>query len=256
MRNLIRSIGIGAALALTVATGALAKPEAVQVGNLVLTHDGAVSPEKLPRHEQAPVSAWISASLASRDGSHLPAVTEATIDVDDDVQVDAKGLPVCRYSQLQSRDTAAARRACGAAIVGKGKARAEIAFPEQNPIMAASPLTIFNGGVEGGTTTLFVHAFITVPVPAAVVTTVKIAPIHRGPYGLEVVAKIPPISGGAGSLTDVKLAIGRKFTYRGRKSSFLSASCPSGRHLIQGRVRFADGTVADLARVLPCTASG
>jgi hypothetical protein len=255
MRNLIRSISIAVALSLALAAGALAKPEAVQVGNLVLTHDGAISPTKLSRHEQTPISAWISAAVASRDGSHLPAVSEAVIEVDDDVRVDAEGLPVCRGNQLQSRDSRAARRVCRGAIVGKGRARAEIEFPEQKPIMASSPLTIFNGGVQGRTTTLFVHAFITVPVPAAVVTTVKVTTIHRGPYGLEVVAKIPPISGGAGSLADARLEIGRRFSYRGKKSSFLSASCPSGRHLIQGRVRFADDTVLNLARVLPCTAS-
>lgn len=225
MRNLIRSTSIGVALALIVASAALAKPEAVQVGNLVLTHDGAITPKKLPRHEQAPISAWISAAVATRDGSHVPAVREAVIDVDDDIQLDARGLPVCRSGQLKSRDTSAARRACGKAIVGRGSARAEIEFPEQNPILASSPLTIFNGGVKGHTTTLFIHAFITVPVPAAVVTTVKITTIHRGPYGLEVVAKIPPISGGAGSLTSAKLEIGRRFTYRGRKQSLLTASC-------------------------------
>jgi hypothetical protein len=211
---------------------------------------------KLPRHRQAPISAWISATVATKDGSHFPAVREAVIDVDNDVRVDANGLPVCTLGQLRSRDSRAARQACSKAIVGTGKARAEIEFPEQKPIIASSPLTIFNGGVKGKTTTLFIHAFITVPVPAAVVTTVKITTIHRGPYGLEVVAKIPPISGGAGSLTQAKLEIGRNFTYRGEKRSFLTASCPSGRHLIQGRVDFVDGTVLDLARVLPCTASG
>jgi hypothetical protein len=256
MRNLVRSTCIGVVLALIAAGGALAKPEAVQVGNLVLTHDGAVSPTKLPRHAQAPIDAWISTAIATRDGSHIPAVREAVIDVDDDIRVDAKGLPVCKKNQLQSRDARDARRVCGKAIVGKGSARAEIEFPEQNPIIASSPLTIFNGGVKGGTTTLFVHAFITVPVPAAVVTTVKINTIHRGPFGIEVAAKIPPISGGAGSLADAKLEIGRKFTYRGRKVSFISASCPSGRHLIQGRVLFADKTALNLARVLPCTPSG
>jgi hypothetical protein len=256
MGNLIRGIGVSVALASIATTGALAKPETVGVGNLVLTHDGAISPTRLPKHRQAPVSAWISATAATRDGSHVTAVSEAVIDVDRDVQVHTAGLPVCALGRLSSRDSRAARQVCGKAIVGTGKARVEIEFPEQKPIMASSPLTIFNGGVEGKTTTLFVHAFITVPVPAAVVTTVKITTIHRGPYGLEVVAKIPPISGGAGSLTDARLEIGRKFTYRGKKSSFLTASCPSGRNLFKGRVRFVDGTVIDLARVLPCTASG
>src|SRR4051794_8772360 len=101
MKALIRSFSIGSALALIVATGALAKPEAVQVGNLVLTHDGAVSPTRLPRHRQAPISAWISAAAATRDGSHVPAVSEAVIDVDNDIQVHAAGLPVCTLGRLR-----------------------------------------------------------------------------------------------------------------------------------------------------------
>jgi hypothetical protein len=152
MRNLIRSAVIGTVLALAVGGSALAKPEVVQVGNLVLSHDGGISPTKLPKHEQAPIDAFISASVATLDGSHLPAAREALIELDKNIQVNAEGLPVCEGGQLSSRNTSAARRACGGAIVGTGSACVEIAFPEQTPIMASSPLTMFNGGVRGRTT--------------------------------------------------------------------------------------------------------
>src|SRR5215218_6847609 len=130
MRKLIRG---------TVAGVAFAKPESVRVGNLVLTHDGGISPSELPRRGQAPVDAFISASIATGDGSHLPAAREAIIDLDKSVHVNAKGLPACARRQLTSRDTVAAKRACGGAIVGSGTARVEIAFPEQAPVMATSP---------------------------------------------------------------------------------------------------------------------
>jgi hypothetical protein len=210
MRNLIRSMVIGVALALVVAGSAPAKPETVRVGNLVLVDDGWLSPTKLPKHKQGPVNAYLSASISTVDGSHLPAAREVVVDLDKHVHVNAEGLPVCRAGRLTSRNTGDARRACGKAIVGKGDARVEVAFPEQAPIMASSPLTIFNGGVKGGKTTLFIHGFITVPVPAAVVATVEITPIREGHFGSRIVAKIPKISGGAGSLTKTKLKIDQK----------------------------------------------
>jgi hypothetical protein len=253
MRHLVRCTVLGAALALFVAGGAFAKPETVRVGNLALTHDGGISPAALPRHEQAPIDAFISASIAALDGSHLPAAREAVIDLDKSVHVNAKGLPVCRRAQLDSRDIDAARKACGGAIVGKGSARVEIAFPEQAPILATSPLTMFNGGVAGGKTTIFIHAFLTVPVPAAVVTPVVLTPSHRGRYGTHIVAKVPAIAGGAGSLTDARLKIDRKFTYRGKTLSYLTAACPAKLHLIRGRVLFDDETLVQLSRALPCT---
>src|SRR6476646_461677 len=253
MRHLIRCAVLGGALALFVAGGAFAKSETVRVGNLSLTHDGGISPTVLPRHEQAPIDAFISAAIATIDGSHPPAAREAALDLDKDVHVNAKGLPVCKRVQLDSRDTDAARKVCGGAIVGRGSARVEIAFPEQGTVFATSPLTMFNGGVRGGKTTIFIHAYLTVPVPAAVVTPVVLTPLRSGPYGTHIVAKVPAIAGGSGSLIDAKLKIDRKFTYRGEQRSYLTAACPTGAQVIRGRVLFDDDTLVRLSRLLPCT---
>lgn len=258
MKNLIRRTAICAALALIVVGSALAesktKSEVVRVGNLVLRDSSrGISPIKLPKHKQVPIMANLSASVTTVDGSHLPAAREVVIDIDKSIHVNAKGLPICKGGQLEARDTKTARRICGKATVGTGSGLVEIAFPEQKPLMVSSPLTMFNGGVKGGKTTILIHAFITVPAPAAIVTTVKITPIRRGPYGIHTVSKIPVIAGGAGSVTKFKLRIDRKFTHRGKKKSYLTASCPRGRHLTKGRVLFDDGTLLRVARILPCS---
>ena len=52
--------------------------------------------------------------------------------------------------------------------------------------------------------TFYIHAYITVPTPAAIVTTVKIKKIHKGRFGTESVASIPKIAGGAGSVTSLQ----------------------------------------------------
>jgi len=256
MQHLIRSTAIGATFTLIVVGSALARPNVVQVGNLVVKDNGGIAPSALPKHKQIPVKAYLNASVSTVDNSHPPAAREVVIDVDKNIQVNARGLPTCKGGQLESRDTKGARRACGKAIVGTGSGQVEIAFPEQKPITVTSPLTMFNGGVAGGKTTIFVHAFITVPVPAAIVTTVKITPIRRGPYGIHTVSRIPAIAGGAGSVTRFRLKIDRKFAYKGKKRSYLTASCPAGRHLTKGRVRFDGGTLLKFTHPLPCTPKG
>jgi hypothetical protein len=105
-------------------------------------------------------------------------------------------------------------------------------------------------------TLLFVHTYVSVPAPTAVVAIVKLTRIHRGHFGIHAVAEIPRIAGGAGSVTRFRLRIGRRFTYRGRRQSYLTGSCPTGRYYTEGKVRFEDDTWLGLAHVLPCTPSG
>ena len=94
--------------------------------------------------------------------------------------VDVEGYPTCKSGKIQSTTTKAARAACGPAIIGEGKTEVGIFFPEQgDEVLVNSDLLMFNSGVKGGVTTLLVHAYITVPVPAAIVTTVKIKRITR-----------------------------------------------------------------------------
>ena len=77
--------------------------------------------------------------------------------------------------------------------------------------------------------------------------------IHRGRYGTHVVAEIPSIAGGAGSVTKFKLTIGRRFTYKGKMQSYLTVSCPTGHYYTEGEVGFADGTELAITHVLPCS---
>ncbi len=176
------------------------KATVVRAGNLVLRINGGVAPKKLPKNRMAPITLRASGSIATVDGTQPPATRTVTIDFDKHGTINAKGLPVCRSGQLQSRDTKAAKKACPKAIVGKGSTTVEVAFPEQAPFTATGPLVLFNGGVHGGVTTMFIHAYVNVPAPTAIVTTVKVKKVHKGPYGTRAVARIPKIAGGSGSL--------------------------------------------------------
>jgi hypothetical protein len=255
-KHLIRAGAVMAAFALLAAASAFAKPHVIRAGNLFLRDNGGISPSRLPKHSQAPVAGRIDATIGTTDGSHPPALMTLDIDFDKSIQLNAKGLPACTLGRLEARPTAAAKAACPEAIVGSGEAEVEVAFPEQGPFAAKGPLVLFNGGVHGGTTLLFVHAYVPVPAPTAVVARVEISHIHRGHYGLHTVTQIPPIAGGSGSPIHARLTIDRKFTLKGKEESYLTASCPTGIYYTEGHILFSDGTLLQGEHLLPCTPVG
>ena len=255
-KRLIRIAVIGAGFAMIVAASAVAKPEIVRVGNLFLRDNGGISPSKLPKHEQVPIAAHLNAQIGTNDGSHPPAIRGVIADFDKTIEVNAKGLPACTVGKLTARSTVDAKKACPDAIVGSGSGEVEVAFPEQAPFSATGPIVLFNGGVHGGTTVLLIHTYVSVPAPTAVIAQVKISRISRGHFGIHTVSRIPAIAGGFGSVTKFKLTINRRFTYKGKKESYLTASCPTGHYYTEGKVQFADGTTLEITHVLPCTPMG
>jgi len=241
--------------AIALAGVAIASDQAVVVraGKMVLRLNGGVTPKALPRYTFAPLGFHARGSLATTDGSHPPALGEAEFDVDKDVEVDVEGLPSCRLSDLQARDTKAAKGACADAILGTGSATVEVAFPEQAPFLASGPLILFNGGEQGGEIKLLAYTYVAVPAPTAVVTTATLTREHKGPFGLHSVVKVPRIAGGAGSVVSASLKARRVYTYRGRRHSFLSGRCRDGRIQARGTFRYLDGSVLSGAIVRACT---
>ncbi len=219
---------LGTALAVgsaAVATGAESSAT-VQAGDLLPIFNAGVLPTTLPRHTMAPLAIRIDGGFVLRNEPQSPTLREATIDFDKDGVVDATGLPVCRRAQLETLDAGNARRTCGKAIVGTGTANVAIASLQSGPIPI--PLTLFNGGARGGTTTLFIDGVIPSSSPTPIVATVKLREIHEGPYGLQAITKIPPIADGNGSLLTVGIKVKRLFTYKGMKQSFAKARCSDG----------------------------
>jgi hypothetical protein len=257
-KRLTLILAAGAVLAIAVAGIAIAaeKPVVVQAGNLKITVNGGFSPKALPKNKMAGITLNVSGKIETIDGKHPPALKEFVVETDKNGAINAKGLPVCTSGKLQAQDTNHAKAACESAIVGEGKTDVEVEFPEQAPFIAKSKLLAFNGGVKGGVTTIFVHAYLSSPVSAAVVTTVKVSKIHNGRYGTKSVASIPKIAGGYGSPIDFSLKVGRTFTYKGKKQSYLLAQCPDGHLNAKGVGVFTDGTRLAGSLVRSCTPKG
>lgn len=228
-KRLMWTLALGAVLALAVAGVATAfKPIVMEAGNLVLEANGGVKPTALPKKKMAPITVNVSGNIRTKDGTPPAALRETVIDFDKNGTVNAKGLPACPKGQLTSRSTTAAKKACPKAIVGKGSAEAEVAFPESTPFKARGPLILFNGGTKGGTTLLYLHFYASVPAPTAIITTVKITKIHAGRYGIRTVSNLEQIAGGSGSAIHFDFKVHRIFKYKGKTQSYVSARCSDG----------------------------
>lgn len=259
MKKLSISLALCAALALTVAAIAAAeKPTTVKAGNLVLTINGGVTPKALSKKTLQPIALNVQGKIATADGKHPPALKEIIVDTDKAGSIDARGVPVCKPGQLEATTTDIARKTCKAAIVGTGTTDIEVEFAEQAPIQIHTQLTAFNGPGGGvGKATILVHAFLTNPIAAAVVTTVKVTPEHKGPYGTHSVASVPKIAGGSGSVKAFSLTFSKHlFAYKGKKHGYLLAKCDDGSFVAQAEAVFANGEKLGGKIVRACTPKG
>jgi hypothetical protein len=258
MRERAISAIAGATLLLATAVGiAIAGngPTIVRAGRMVLEIDGGVTPNALPKHGLAPVTIKGSGKLSTVDGSHPPALREAALDTDRDIVVGVGGLPTCRIGQLRARAVEQARVACGNAIVGRGSATVEVAFPEQKPFRSTGPLLLFNGGERNRVVTMLAYAYVDVPVPTAVVAVAKLTRVNKGPYGLHPVIDVPVIAGGAGSVVAANIEMGRTYTFMGRRRSVFSGRCPDALIQARGTFKYSDGTLLSGTVLRPCKTS-
>jgi hypothetical protein len=253
--------GLAVAVVLSAVVGvavvaAAGNKESAVVGNLEFSAGGGFSPKALPKNKLAPIALTAEGKIKTLDGSHPPALKEALIETDKNGAINVKGFPTCRAGQLQSQDSSHAEAACKNALIGKGTTTATVAFAESKEIQVPSKLLVFNGGERGGVVTLYIHAYFSNPIPGAIVTTVKIKKIHKGRYGLLSVASIPKIAGGSGSVASFRLTINKRFTYKGKQVSILSAKCPDGKLQAHATGVFTDGTKISTEFIRTCTPTG
>jgi hypothetical protein len=238
------------AAALTVAGMAVAAPwEKFIVGDLEVQYNGGFTPTVISKKKPTAITFNVAAKVASLnpDEKHPPALREFLIEGDKHGSIDVKGISRCTAGKLQSRTSKAAREVCGKALIGSGKTDVEIKFPEQKPVPVHSELLAFNGGSKGAVTTLLIHAYLTAPVTAVVVTTVKVKKIKKGRYGLLSTAIVPKIAGGSGSVTFFTLTL---------KKGIISATCPDGHLNARGTAVFSDNTKVNGTVLRPCTGKG
>jgi hypothetical protein len=239
--------------ALVALSAAGASAALVEVDNLILRADGGFQPRTLPRKQFAPIEFQGYFHIAAKDGSRPSALDRAVIDFDRDGRLSSGGLPTCPAEKIAELGTAEARQICSGAIVGTGKVEALISLGG-GLVPASSPLTLFNGPPVAGDPTVILHARTTVP---GTQTFAIVVPIERrrGAFRYRATVNLPPIAAGLGSITRIKVKIGRRFSAGGKARSYVSAHCSDGILQTHGTFDFEDGTVVDGAVEKFCRAS-
>ena len=248
------ALGTAALLAMSV-LGSSALGQTVRAGNLIVTVQGGFTPHKLPRDTLAPITLSAKSTIKTADGTHLPPAKTLALEFDKHASLNTRGLPTCSVNRLRNTLTSQAEKICGNALVGTGRAGAEIAFPEQPPFFASGKMLIFNGRPQKGHRVFIFHVYAHVPAPTTFVTTAVIGKASRG-FGTSALLKIPTIVAGQGSLDFAELSIHRTWTYRGKTQNLLLASCPTGHLVTRGELSFAGGTTMSGQVVRSCSPIG
>lgn len=251
-KTVLRASVVAAVLVLAAAGTALAVR--LQAGNVIVIADGGPTPTKLPKGHLVPIKLHGHGRILTSDGSTPPILKTIELLFDKHGSVVTTGLPVCTKGKIAATDTAEARKQCAGSIVGKGFGKAVVLFPEQGPIPASSPITLFNGPPgKHGNPTILAHAYLDVPAPTTYIISVEIQRIHDGRYGYKTVATLPRIANGYGVPLYGELTIGATWTYKGKKLSYINAECPDGRLEAEGTFGFDDGTQLTGSFVKKCT---
>jgi hypothetical protein len=223
-----------AACALTAAAAA----EVVQSGTVRVTFHADFTPHDLPRNQAAPITVAVEGKISATDGSQPPPLSKLLIELNGAGKIDPVGLPTCNASSLQTTSSEEALERCRPARVGSGSFEAELTF-NGKPIVVDGRSLVFNGLV-GGRPGMLIHIYIERPVRLTLVIPIKISP-GEGKFGTVLTTNVPKLAGGFGSITELSLRIGRKFTYKGARHSYLSAACAAPPGFTGGPFTFARG---------------
>jgi hypothetical protein len=250
-KNVLRTSVLTVVALLLMSSAALAI--VLRAGPLEVVGEGGFTPTTLPKHEFAPITVHGEGRIGTTDGSLPPILKKLTVWYDKHGEVVTKGLPYCTKGKLAATTSQQARKVCGDSIVGEGSGTATIVFPEQRPFQATSPITIFNAAPHNGNPTVLAHAYLSVPAPTTYIIPVEIQRIHNGPFGFKTEATIPKIAGGYGIPLEGSLKIGKKWTFKGQKLSYINASCPSGKLQAKVETEFTDATKLSGVILKQCT---
>ena len=234
LREMRRRLAIAATLVCALGLGAAgARAEIAQQGTTRITFDGGFAPKVLPRRTPAPITVRIEGGITTTDGSHPPPLRRLQVELNRAGTISGKGLPACSAALLQATSSATALERCRVALVGGGSFQATLATGAPTP--AGGEVLVFNGG-RGNRTELLLHFSVKAPIQTTLVLPLIVHRRSQGQFGTVMSTRIPRLAAGLGSITSIKLRIGRRFGYRGQRRGYISAACAaprrlSGRHL-------------------------
>jgi len=248
-----------AVLSALLCLGALAQAETVREGDLQVSFEGKLAPQKLPRSGQAPISVSVSAKVSSVGAEAPPPMRQIAIAINKYGKLDPSGLPICQLEQIQPATTDDSLAACRRSLVGEGRFLANVSG--RAPFPAEGKIYAFNGELEGRPAIL-AHVYGTKPAPASYTLAFAITNT-KGTFGTTLKASLPPVPPGSGYITAIYLKLGKTFSAGGKKHSYFSASCPAPKGspgavfpFAKASVGFQGGPTLDTTLMRSCKAKG
>ncbi|HEX3609182.1 MAG TPA: hypothetical protein VHU14_05860 [Solirubrobacterales bacterium] len=245
-KRLTLTAAMAVAVAVTVVTAAAATTSPVLNGPDGNTQSIAVNitPQKLSKKAAEPVTLNVATATSTtnpkaNNGAPVPAV-EAIVDFPKGVTIFNKGYPTCDAGLLQNTSTEAALEACKKAKIGSGVGTADLVVGEKIfPVTTA--ITAFNGVPAAGKPVILLHTYSQSPIQTTLVLVGTVTNLNKEGYGPRLDVVIPLIAGGQGAITSFQAKIFKTFSYKGKKRSYVSATCLSKKLKSRGQFVFKDG---------------
>jgi hypothetical protein len=217
--------------------------------------DAVIAPKKLSKSTFQPASLKVTTKLTTSTAANgVPSpTTHVQIDFDKNAKIFAKGYPTCDQSKLQNASTEIAERECKPAIIGKGSATVKLPVGEQVFTVPAK-VTAFNGKPQGGKPVILLHTYSTTPIQTVLVLNGPVLNYNKQGYGPRLELEVPKLAGGSGALTEFQVTINKKYRYKGKPASYISAKCPNSKKLkVRSVFTFLDGETVNPTDVKSCT---
>jgi len=208
---------------------AIAHAELAGENGLFVSFGGGFTPRSLPRDRDVPVTVNLDTSIKTANGARPPQLRRITLELNRYGRISTTGLPFCDAGSLESTSTQVALERCSPALVGRGQFAANLQFPDRAPFPVHGQMLAFNGRSHGHPAILL-HIHGSSPAEVTVVLVFTIRHPAKGKFGTVLSTRIPRLASDLGYVTHVSLVFNRRYEYRGKGYSFLSARCaaPSG----------------------------
>jgi hypothetical protein len=220
-----RRLGVALAVTALAAVGAAsALGELTQKGNLFIRFDGGISPNALPRKVPAPIAVRVEGTIRAPAGQTPPGLRRIRIALNREGRLSTRGLPVCGRNRIDSATPARALAACGPALVGSGGIVARTSFKDQSSTYLLRGSLLFFNAVVRGRPAIFGHLYQGFPAP---ITNVIVFDIRRtgGTFGTVIAGTLPLSVNRNGYVKSIFLQLERRYVFRGRPRTYLSARC-------------------------------
>jgi hypothetical protein len=202
----------------------------------------SIKPTKLGKKTPTPITLNVftkTGTTSDPSGKPIP-VTEAVIDFAKGTAIESTGYPTCPLSSIEGATAEVANEACKKSKIGSG--HATVLIPTSKGV-AAEPLEVnaFNGKAQGKNPVVLLHVFGLSPVQVTQILVGTVTKYNKEGFGPRLTVPVPSIAGGTGALTEFQAKIFKKYSFKGKKRSYVTATCPSKKLKARGKFTFKDG---------------